>query len=131
MSSSRNYSISELRALVIERGNNLFELYENRFKPQEARLFQTGILTSEQQDLNQQLTKVHDCFVKVSKAIEASGTLILGFLDLQPFIHHHQQLGDQISATFSPVFYEMETVINDLEGNVQELESIFILVVQK
>ena len=129
MSSGRNYSVFELRRIVIARQNNFEQLFHQRFRQQETRLFQrpsrTGVLIIEQQNLNKRVSDVHDASVLISEIIAATGMMFEGFLDLQP--HFQQQLLDQISTSFSPMFDEIGVRISNLEFQVEQLESIILV----
>ena len=129
MSSGRNYSVFELRRIVIARQNNFEQLFHQRFRQQKTRLFQrpsrTGVLIIEQQNLNKRVSDVHDASVLISEIIAATGMMFEGFLDLQP--HFQQQLLDQISTSFSPMFDEIGVRISNLEFQLEQLESIILV----
>ena len=133
MSSGSNYSVSELRKIVLARGEYLFQLDKKRFTAQKTRLRQrpdqTAVLTAERQDVNQLVSAASDAFAKARKLIEATGRMILGFKDLQQYFQ--QQLREQISASFIPIFDEIGLMLSNLEIKVVELEGIKIVATGK
>ena len=130
MTSSCNYSVSQLRDILIARGEYFFQLYGERFEPLDTilqqHLNQTGVLTIEHQDLIQRLSDAHDAFAETYKQMEVVRMKLESFLDL-PVEYLQQQLRDQISATFPSMVDTIGVMINNYESQVEELEIINIV----
>ena len=75
MSSERNYSVSELR-ISTARIDFFLQLYDKRFVPLEEGLRQhpdqSGVLTVEQQDINELVSGISEDFVATSKRMQES-----------------------------------------------------------
>ena len=123
MSSERNYSVSELRRISTARIDFFLQLYDKRFVPLEEGLRQhpdqSGVLTVEQQDINELVSGISEDFVATSKRMQESALSFAAYDIAQP--HFQPQLRNQIIAEMDGI----GAMIQDLEKSVQELRGIY------
>ena len=126
MSSVSNYSVSDLRLILTTRQNRFEQLRHGRFTPQETRLVQhpdqTGVLTIEQQNLNQRVLAVARAFKATGNIMLAAFYLFVGYDLAEPTLQ--PQLRDQITQYLLALFTDLAEQIQNLESKVRELEGL-------
>ena len=129
MSSRCSFSLYQLCAIILERREHLVQLCENRFTPQKTRLQQhldqTGVLTTEQEDINKRVSVVSDDFEDLEISM---------FLATQLFkLYEHQLIELMFNQKVQPkrsyirieaLFAEVGVKLQHLEGRLRELEGI-------
>ena len=130
MSSGRNYSGSQLRRIFIARQDTLLQLRAGRFKAQETRLLQrpvqTGVLTTEQQNLKTLVLVVHIAFSKASDYFVSVKCLLDDYDQAQQ--NAQPQPRDRETALIvydiNELIAEIGVELQNLEGWLRELEAI-------
>ena len=121
MSSAVNGSIRVLGEMYIGHVKN-YENLQNRFNEQETRLSQspdqTGVLTTEQQDLNKRVKAVSDDFMAPARQLEELNSLFVDHSQAQE--NDQPQIRNQIQAKMG----ELDVMLLNVKGKVQELEEI-------
>ena len=136
MSSGRNHSGSHLREMFIARHETLSQLHYGRFQAQRTRLQydsdQTGVLTIEQQNLNERVLVVHCAFVKASGLLVTLKFLLDDYdraqqnVQPQPRKRETALIVDQANPLdqITTLIAEIGVKIQNLEGRLRELEGI-------
>ena len=122
MSSAGNDSIQVLREMFWANYTNHQKL-QIQFEAQETRLLQrpdqTGVLTAEQQDLNNRVKAVSDDLMAIeARQLKELNSLFFAYDRAQP--NDQPQLRNQIQAKMG----ELDVMLINVEGKVQELEEI-------
>ena len=125
MSSVNNYSVSQLREILTARGNHLTQVHD-RIDLQETRLLQrpdqTGVLTTEQQTLNQRFVAVRNDYVATGKVVIVAFCLLEAYGLADP--NDQPRLRDQIRQLLLALFANIAVQIENIEDKVRELEGI-------
>ena len=131
MSSSCSYSLSRLRRIILARRRHLVQLCEKRFTPQKIRfqqhLDQTGVMTTEQEDINKRVSVVSDYFddLEISMFLV---TRLFGQLKTKRF---NEKVPPKRSyIRLKALFPEVSVKLQHLEGRLRQLEGIDVTAAQ-
>ena len=123
MSSKRNYSVSELRGISDARLDFFLQLHDKQFVAQEEGLRQhpdqSGVLTVQQQDINELISAVYEDFVAASNRMQELDLSFAAYDIAQPYFQ--PQLRNQIIAEME----ETGAMIQDLVRQVNQLGRIY------
>ena len=122
MRSRCNFSVYQLRRIILARRKHLFQLREKRFTPQKTRLHQhldqTGVLTTEQEDINKRVSVVSDDFEDFEISMFLARKLFDVYEDLLNVPPKRSYIG------LKALFAEVGVKLQNLEGRLRQLGGI-------
>ena len=131
MRSRCNFSVYQLRRIILARRKHLFQLREKRFTPQKTRLHQhldqTGVLTTEQEDINKRVSVVSDYFEDLEISMFLV-TRLFGPLKTKKF--NRKVPPKRSYIRLKALFAEVSVKLQHLEGRLRQREGIDVTAAQ-